>query len=50
MHAHSEGMRRIYDESDLPLRTIYSRAASHLDLIEEALSDTMLHRLNALRP
>lgn len=38
------------DESDLPLRTIYSRAASHLDLIEEALSDTMLHRLNALRP
>ena len=38
------------DESDLPLRTIYSRAASHLDLTEEALSDTMLHRLNALRP
>ena len=38
------------DDSDLPLRTIYSRAASHLDLTEEALSDTMLHRLNALRP
>lgn len=38
------------DESDLPLRTIYSRAASHLDLTEEALSDTILHRLNALRP
>lgn len=38
------------DESDLPLRTIYSRTASHLDLTEEALSDTMLHRLNALRP
>lgn len=38
------------DESDLPLRTIYSRAASHLDLTEEALSDMMLHRLNALRP
>lgn len=38
------------DENDLPLRTIYSRAASHLDLTEEALSDTMLHRLNALRP
>lgn len=38
------------DESDLPLRTIYSRAASHLDLTEEALSDTMLRRLNALRP
>ena len=38
------------DESDLPLRAIYSRAASHLDLTEEALSDTMLHRLNALRP
>ena len=38
------------DESDLPLRTIYSRAASHLDLTEEALSDTMLHRLNVLRP
>lgn len=37
------------DESDLPLRTIYSRAASHLDLTEEALSDTMLRRLNALR-
>lgn len=38
------------DESDLPLRTIYSRTASHLDLTEKALSDTMLHRLNALRP
>lgn len=38
------------DESDLPLQTIYSWAASHLDLTEEALSDTMLHRLNALRP
>lgn len=38
------------DESDLPLRTIYSQTASHLDLTEEALSDTMLHRLNALRP
>jgi len=38
------------DDSDLPLRTIYSRAASHLDLTEEALSDMMLHRLNALRP
>ena len=38
------------DESDLLLRTIYSRTASHLDLTEEALSDTMLHRLNALRP
>lgn len=38
------------DDSDTPLRMIYSRAASHLDLTEEALSDTMLHRLNALRP